>query len=80
VRGDVIALDRGSTAVAPLAGEVQVVGALAANMALTDVVLRLLVLNHVEMVIVRVFGRRACWHRCTGAMQASKRVLHVTAA
>ena len=40
VRGDVITLDSGGTAVAPLAGEVQVVGALAANMTLADVILR----------------------------------------
>lgn len=40
VRGDVITLDSGRTAVAPLAGEIQVVCALASNMALTDVVLR----------------------------------------
>lgn len=39
VRGDVVALDSGGAAIAPLAGEVQVVGALAANMALADVVL-----------------------------------------
>jgi hypothetical protein len=66
VRGDVIALDRGSTAVAPLAGEVEVVGALAANMALTDVVLQPLVTNHVEMmVMLRVFRGREC---CLGAL------------
>lgn len=39
VRGDVIALDRGGAALVPLAGEVQVVGALAANMLLADVLL-----------------------------------------
>jgi hypothetical protein len=36
VRSNVVALDRGSAARVPLAGEVQIVGALAANMALTD--------------------------------------------
>ena len=41
VRCDVITLDGGGTAVTPLASEIQVVGALAANMALTDVILRL---------------------------------------
>jgi L-rhamnose isomerase len=40
VRGDVIALDSGSATVTPLAGQIQVVGTLATNMALTDVVLR----------------------------------------
>ena len=40
VRGDVVTLDGGCPAGVPLAGEVQVVGALAANMALTDVLLR----------------------------------------
>jgi hypothetical protein len=39
VRGDVVTLDRSSAARVPLAGEVQVVGALAANMAFTDVLL-----------------------------------------
>ena len=49
VRRDVITLDSGSTAVAPLASKIQVVGALAPNMALTDVVLgfRLATVNHV---------------------------------
>ena len=40
MRGDVIALHGRRTAVAPLAGQVQVVGALAADMALANVVLR----------------------------------------
>lgn len=39
VRGDVIALNSSSAARVPLASEVQVVGALAADMALTDVLL-----------------------------------------
>jgi hypothetical protein len=39
VRGDVVTLDGGGAAVAPLAGQVQVVCALATNMALADVVL-----------------------------------------
>lgn len=39
VGGDVITLDRGSTARVPLASEVQVVGALATDMALTNVLL-----------------------------------------
>lgn len=40
MRSDVITLNSRSTTVTPLAGKVQVVGALAANMALTDVVLQ----------------------------------------
>lgn len=40
VRGNVITLDCGGTAVAPLTSKVQIVGALATNMALTDVVLQ----------------------------------------
>ncbi len=39
VRGDVIPLDRGGPTRVPLASEVQVIGALATNMALTDVLL-----------------------------------------
>jgi hypothetical protein len=39
VRSDVITLDRGGAAVAPLAGQIQVVGALATDMALTNVIL-----------------------------------------
>jgi hypothetical protein len=39
VRGDVITFDGGGTAVTPLAGQIQVVGALAADMALADVIL-----------------------------------------
>ena len=39
VRSDVVTLDRGGAAVTPLAGQVEVVGALAADMALTDMVL-----------------------------------------
>jgi hypothetical protein len=39
VRGDVISLDRSSTARVPLASQVEVVCALAANMALTDVLI-----------------------------------------
>jgi len=39
VRSDVVSLDRGGAAVAPLASQVQVVGALATNVTLTDVVL-----------------------------------------
>jgi len=39
VRRDVVALDRGGAALVPLAGEVQVVGALAANVFLADVLL-----------------------------------------
>lgn len=39
VRGDVVTLDSGGSARVPLASEVQVVGALAADMALTDVLL-----------------------------------------
>jgi hypothetical protein len=39
VRGNVVALDGGGAALVPLAGEVQVVGALAANVLLADVFL-----------------------------------------
>jgi hypothetical protein len=39
VRCDVVTLHSGSSAIAPLAGQIQVVGALATNMAFTDVVL-----------------------------------------
>jgi len=39
VRGDVVPLDRGGPARVPLAGEVQVVGALAANMFFTNMFL-----------------------------------------
>lgn len=39
MRGDMVALDGGSVAVAPLAGQVQVVGAFATDMALADVFL-----------------------------------------
>ena len=40
VRGDVVALDGGGSARAPLAGKIEVVGALATDMALADVVLQ----------------------------------------
>ena len=40
MRGDVITLDGGSTAVAPLACQVQIVGALAANVTFTNVILQ----------------------------------------
>lgn len=39
VRGNVVALDSGGAASVPLAGQVQVVGALTAHMLLTDVLL-----------------------------------------
>lgn len=39
VGGDVVALDGGGAAVVPLAGQLQVVGALATNMALTKMLL-----------------------------------------
>jgi len=40
VAGDVITLDSGGTAAAPLAGQAEIVCALPADMAFTDVVLR----------------------------------------
>lgn len=40
MRGDMVALHGGSVAVAPLAGQVQVVGAFATDMALADVFLQ----------------------------------------
>ena len=42
VRSDVVALDRGGAAVSPLARQIQVVGALATDMSLADVVLGVL--------------------------------------
>ena len=51
VRGDVVALHSGSAARVPLAGEAEVVGALAANMALTDVFLRSVVSMGEEQVV-----------------------------
>lgn len=39
VRGDVVSLDRGGSAISPLAGEVQIVRALPTDMAFADVVL-----------------------------------------
>ena len=39
VRSDVVALDRGGATVTPLAGQIQIVGALAPNVTLADVVL-----------------------------------------
>lgn len=39
MRGDVVALDGGGAAVAPLAGEIQVVGALAADVTLANMIL-----------------------------------------
>lgn len=39
VRSDVVTLDRGSTAARPLACEIEVIGALSANMTLADVIL-----------------------------------------
>jgi len=56
VRGDVVALDRGSAALVPLAGEVQVVGALAANMLLADVLLG------DELAIFQIFSFFSSFH------------------
>jgi hypothetical protein len=42
VRSNVISLDGSRAAATPLAGEVEIVGALATNMALADVILRFL--------------------------------------
>ena len=39
VRSDVVAFDRGGAAVTPLAGQIQIVGALATDMALANVIL-----------------------------------------
>ena len=52
VRCDVITLDSGGTAVTPLASKIQVVRALAPNMALTNMVLRfqLATVNHVQCI------------------------------
>ena len=43
MRGDMVSLDGGRTTATPLAGQVEVVGALTANMALTDMFLHSLV-------------------------------------
>jgi hypothetical protein len=40
VRSDVVALNRGGAAVTPLAGQIQIVGALATDMALANVILQ----------------------------------------
>jgi hypothetical protein len=40
VRSDVITFDSGGAAVTPLAGQIQIVGALATNMALANVILQ----------------------------------------
>ena len=50
MRGDMVSLDGGRTTATPLAGQVEVVGALAANMAFTDVFLHLLVYNYFKRV------------------------------
>jgi hypothetical protein len=52
MRGDVITLDSGGTAISPLTGEVQVVSTLAADMALAD-----MVLGVVSKIESRVGGR-----------------------
>lgn len=49
MRRDVVALYCGGAAVTPLASQVQVVGALAADMALADMVLQRVSLGHVKM-------------------------------
>ena len=43
MRGDMVSLDGGRTTTTPLAGQIEVVGALTANMALTDMFLHSLV-------------------------------------
>ena len=43
VRGDMVTFDGGSMAVTPLTGQVEIIGTLPSNMALTDVFLRTLV-------------------------------------
>jgi hypothetical protein len=48
VRGDVVALYGGGAAVAPLAGQVQVVSTFAAYMALADVILEGISSDHVK--------------------------------
>jgi hypothetical protein len=55
VRGNVISLDCCRTAVAPLTGQIQIVGTFAANMALTDMVLEVVVrmmIAHNEATLV----------------------------
>lgn len=49
VRSNVISLDGGGAAVAPLTGQVQVVGALATNVTLTNVILRIMLVRLREM-------------------------------
>jgi len=57
VRSDVITLDGGGTAVPPLAGEVQIVGALSTDMTLANMVLNC----SLEVVLVICFDDR--WNR-----------------
>jgi hypothetical protein len=69
VRGDVIALDSGSATVTPLAGQIQVVGTLATNMALTDVVVELLSRRQTVTAILPLANKlvtRAAGNRCGG--------------
>jgi hypothetical protein len=54
VRGDVVAFDCRGAAGTPLAGEVEVVGALAADMALADVVLAMRVSCVFGMTTARI--------------------------
>lgn len=67
VRSDVIALDGGGTAVSPLAGEVQVVGALSTDMPLANMILNCLleavpVIDEKEMTrsVDDLRGRKLC--------------------
>jgi len=54
VAGDVVALDSGSTAATPLAGQAEVVCALAADMAFTDVVLEVYLLVVIHLLRLQV--------------------------
>jgi hypothetical protein len=52
VRSNVISLDCGGAAVAPLAGQVQVVGALTTNVTLTNVILHgVSIRKHIRLIV-----------------------------
>jgi len=62
VRGDVVTLDGRSTTVAPLTGQIEVVGALTANMALAHVILRSLLAGGVVETKATCRARQSGWH------------------
>ena len=61
VRGDVIALDSRGVALIPSTGEVEIVGAFAANMTLTHMVLK-------SMLATTIYGKlKRAWKNCAGS-------------